>query len=99
LHPSNAGQLQWGEAYRLFHAVAWTEVYRVLVPGGRFILNISDHIRDRKVVPVSKFHVEVIRDLGFTLQEQIVVPTPRLRQGANRERVEHENIFVFERQL
>ena len=34
--------LQWGQAYRDFHAAAWVEASRVFRPGGRFLLNIKD---------------------------------------------------------
>ena len=45
LHPDNSGAMQWGPAYRDFHTAAWVEVRRVLRPGGRFVLNVKDHVR------------------------------------------------------
>lgn len=98
LHPDNAGQLQWGKKYRDFHRRAWAEVYRVLRSGGRFILNISDHIRAGKRVEVSEWHCSTILQLGFQLENCFTVETPRQRHGANRNlRVDHENIYVFKK--
>ena len=53
LHPQNSGAMQWGSEYRALHARAYAECWRVLKPGGLLIVNVSDHIRDRKVVRVS----------------------------------------------
>lgn len=95
LHPNNAGSLQWGPAYRDFHVRAWTEVLKVLKPGGRFILNISDHIRDKRVMRVTEFHRETLRDLGLVEKKVVWVPTPRLRMGANRLRMPYEAVILF----
>lgn len=96
LHPANSGQLQWGQTYRDFHIEAWKECRRLLRPGGRFILNISDHIRKGERVEVSKWHLETLLGLGFILEGTHEVPTPRLRFGANGNlRVDHENVFVL----
>lgn len=95
LHPNNSGSLQWGEAYRDFHRRAWTEVVKVLKPGGRFILNISDHIRDKRVMRVTEFHREALRDLGLVEKKVVWVPTPRLRMGANRLRMPYEAVILL----
>jgi tRNA G10 N-methylase Trm11 len=47
LHPNNSGTLHWGAEYQRFHSLAWREVWRVVRPGGRFVLNIKDHVRAR----------------------------------------------------
>ncbi|MCC6455183.1 MAG: hypothetical protein IT328_09600 [Caldilineaceae bacterium] len=97
LHPQNSGMLQWGSLYRRFHYYAWLEVLRVLRPGGRFVLNISDHIRAGKVVKVARFHKLLCLVMGFRLVEVHQVQTPRQRHGQNGEkRVAHEWVFVFE---
>jgi SAM-dependent methyltransferase len=98
LQPNNSGQLQWGESYRAFHVEAWQEVWRVLRPGGRFVLNISDHIRKGKAVPVSRFHKLLLLNLGFQLVDAYEVKTPRQRHGQNGNlRVECEWVFVFDK--
>ncbi len=53
---SSAG-LQWGDAYRDLHRLAWAEAVRVLRPGGRFVLNIKDHIRGGQRQHVAGWHV------------------------------------------
>lgn len=99
LTPGNTGQMQWGHEYRDKHRRVWTECRRVLKPHGKLILNISDHIRRGKVVPVTEWHAGCLTLLGFRLVEQIQVQTPRLRYGANhRTRVEYESVLVFVRE-
>lgn len=98
LHDRNTGQMHWGEEYRFMHRQAWAEVARVLEPGGRFVLNVSDHIKGGEVVRVSDWHRETCKSLGFVLLEHVQVATPRMRFGQNHKaRVEHENVYVFER--
>lgn len=97
LHPNNSGLLQWGEKYRDFHKIAWAECKRVLRPGGRFILNISDHIRAKKRIYVSEWHISALESLGFIFWDATEVETPRNGNGQNRElRVECEYILIFE---
>lgn len=99
LHPHNSGQLQWGEKYRDFHRAAWAEAVRVLKPDGHVILNVSDHIRRGKVVPVTDFHLETFAELGFKVANRTEVPTDRMGFGANRElRVDHEVVAVLVRE-
>jgi SAM-dependent methyltransferase len=97
LHPNNSGAMQWGRAYRQFHWQAWQEVRRVLRPGGRFVLNISDHIRKGKQVRVARFHRLLCLRMGFQFVEAHAVTTPRQRHGQNGDkRVTNEWVFVFE---
>lgn len=96
LSKDNSGKLQWGPAYRHFHVRAWGEAVRVLRPGGRFILNISDHVRNGKVMPVSAWHRSTLETLGCVHMQTLEIETPRLKRGANTDkRVPYENIMVF----
>lgn len=98
LHPNNAGQLQWGKQYRKFHYEAWTEVVRTLKPGGRFILNCSDHIRKGEVQPVTTWHKLVLVGLGLHTTSQHRIETPRMGFGANAAaRVGYESVIVMDR--
>lgn len=95
LHPNNSGQLQWGAAYRRFHAWAWDEAIRVLRPGGLFVLNISNHIRKGEVEPVTEWHQAWI-EYRSHFQYEVQVNTRRQRQGENHQaRVDYESILVF----
>jgi SAM-dependent methyltransferase len=96
LHPDNSGTLQWGEAYRDFHLRAWAESIRVLRPGGRFVLNIKDHIRGGDVMPVTQWHTDALSGLGLVLAAQKQIETPGNRQGENGDlRIPHEWVIVF----
>lgn len=85
LHPRNTGQLQWGPAYKVMHAVAWYEVWRVLRPGGVFVLDHKDHIRDHRRQHVTSWHYEVITGLGFELAEIIRPEVKGFKYGENRD--------------
>ena len=96
LHPDNAGQLHWGDEYRRFHREAWREAARVLRPGGLFILNVSDHIRGGKRVPVSAWHVTTLEAMGLEVFAHRDVATRRMRQGENHlARVDCEHVIAL----
>lgn len=98
LHPDNSGGMQWGEAYREFHQLAWTEALRVLHPEGRFVLNISNHIRKGKEIDVCGWHHDCLESLGLRCVRSVPVATRRQRQGANGNlRVGCEMVFLFTR--
>jgi hypothetical protein len=98
LHTNSAGSLQWGEKYRNFHVEAWYECHRVLKPGGLFLLNVSDHIRNGMIVNVSAWHNDVLAQMGFMPINSHLIRTPRMRRGANYDlRVEHEFLFVVKK--
>jgi len=99
LHDDNSGILQWGDQYRDFHHDAWTEAERVLRPGGRFVLNISDHVRDGDRMPVSAWHLDhLIRTQLLTLYDIVPVPTSRMRFGDNAERPLVEFVFILDKE-
>ena len=100
LNDANSGLLQWGEPYREFHRVAWREITRVLDPAaGRLVLNLKDHVRGGRLMPVTGFHVEELRALGMVLRNVIGVAAPSNRRGANREARagNAEIVFLFSR--
>lgn len=98
LHEENTGKMQWGDKYKDKHIKCWEEARRVLKPGGILVLNMSDHIRRGKVIPVTNFHKSSITFLGFELIEHKKIPTKRLRQGKNAEvRVSYESVLVFKK--
>lgn len=99
LSDGNSGTLRFANdpeksgPYRKLHRKAWAEVARVLRPGALMILDCSDFFAQRERQYVTGFHVHVFEELGFTVEDVTVVPTPRLRYGANRQRVEGESII------
>jgi DNA modification methylase len=96
LSRDSAAAMQWGPDYRTFHLSAWNESVRVLRTEGLFLLNVSDHIRKGEVVPVTEFHVAVLKALGLACMEAFPVKTPRMRVGANSDkRVECEWVLKF----
>lgn len=96
MHENNSGGMNWGRKYRELHEQAWEECHRVLRLGGRLILNISDHIRSGKIVPVSHWHYMTLVELGFTPIEKRQVQTRRNRMGQNGQlRVDYEYVYAF----
>lgn len=92
----SSATLHWGQGYRIFHAGAWIEAIRVLKLGGRFVLNISDIITDKRVVKTSLWHRDMLESWGMTQEEIRYVRTPRMRFGANSHlRVPYEHVYLF----
>jgi hypothetical protein len=77
--------LQWGDAYREFHLAAWTEACRVLKPGGYFLLNIKDHVRNKETQGVPFWHFETLQHLGVVEVRREFIATPGQRRGENHE--------------
>ncbi len=59
------------EEYRTFLKRVWSEVYRVLVPGGRICINIANLGR-KPYIPLHVFIVEDMLDLGFLMRGEII---------------------------
>lgn len=96
LNPDNGGAMQWGDKYRAFHVAAWTEARRVLQPGGRFVLNIKDHIRAGAVQLVTDWHIEALTALGFVVLDHVKIDCPGMRYGRNGQaRVDYESVILF----
>lgn len=99
LHPANTGGMQWGAAYRAKHLEIYLECLRVLRPGGLFLLNVSDHIRDGRVMPVAAWHRDTLVSLDMTLSDTVALETPRARYGKNYDkRVGCEFIFALKKE-
>jgi len=90
----NTGRMQWGEKYKDKHIEVYKELFRVLKDAGKFILNISDHIRNGEVVKVSDWHKNILIELGFNVVDDLKIETPRMGFGQNSQlRVSHERII------
>jgi DNA modification methylase len=57
--------------YREFLKSVWTEVKRVLVPGGRACINIANLGR-KPYIPLHAFLIEDMLDLGFLMRGEII---------------------------
>jgi DNA modification methylase len=96
LAPNNSGGMKWGAKYRSFHEKAWAESYRVLKPGGRFVLNMKDHIREGVWQDVAGWHVETLVSLGLRVIAVRPVVTRGINRGENAEaRTEAELVIAF----
>ena len=92
LHERNAGQMQWGHAYRDLHRAAWTEAARVST--SYLIVNLSNHIRKGVEQKVVEWHINELASYGY-IEEVIAIPTPRMGYGQNGSvRVNSEKIVV-----
>ena len=96
LSHNNSGGMQWGKSYRNFHIAAWRKAYDLVKPGGRLVLNIKDHVRKGKVVPVTMWHIATLEAAGFELSQAKDIPAPGNRHGANADlRVDFESVLLF----
>lgn len=95
-HPNSSATMQWGPKYRAFHEKAWAEADRVLKPGGLFLLNVSDHIRNHAIEPVCDWHIEHLESIGYAVARIANPQTKRMGFGANREaRVDAEMVCAL----
>lgn len=96
----SSGSMTFGVAYRALHTDVWAECWRLLRPGGRFVLNCSNFIQRHKVVDVVGWHVECLESLGSVGVTSMQVGTPGYRDGTNSElRTDGEFIVVFDKPL
>lgn len=92
----NGGAFQWGPKYRAFITAAWIEARRVLQPGGRFVLDIGNHIRKHQEIDVSGWMKKEMIRIGYTFVTDVSVNTRRLRFGRNHDkRIDHEFVMLF----
>lgn len=59
------------EEYRILLKEVWSEVYRVLVPGGRICINIANLGR-KPYIPIHSFIIEDMLDFGFLMRGEII---------------------------
>lgn len=96
LSPGSGASLHFGPEYRDLHRAAYLEIARVLKIGGRFLLNVSDFIRDKQRVRATAWHIQTVLDLGLDLLAAELIKTHRMGDGANWDaRVEGELLIVF----
>lgn len=96
LSEGSAAGMQWGERYRDFHDQIWADMWRLMRPGGLFLLNVKDHIRKGKVMKVSAWHLAAALRSGFELEGEVEIPAAGMRYGANgAARVAEEVVFIL----
>lgn len=96
--PGSSAVLQWGDAYRLFEVEFLRQVLRLLRPGGRLLLNISNHQRKLQEVRVVEWHLEAALGLGFRLDAIEPIVTKRFKMGENHAaRAAFEYLLVLRR--
>jgi hypothetical protein len=96
LSEDNSGGMQWGFEYQQFHLKAWTEAYRVLRPGGFFVLNIKDHIRKGERQKVTEWHLNALKRTGLTIHSSHEIELSGNRFGRNGNvRIPYETVAMF----
>lgn len=104
LTPGNSGGMQWGPEYRELHRQVYAECRRAVVmgdgtarQGGLFVLNVSNHIRAKREVDVTEWHISTLQGCGFReVVAREEVRTARMGFGANRlARVPFETVAVL----
>lgn len=100
MHPDNSGRMWWGPKYRDLHERAWPELFRVLQPQGRFVLNIKDFIKGGKQIPVSEWQREAAERAGFRYLDKIEVPVPGHKSqftAGEGKVIPYENLYLLEK--
>ena len=96
LSRGTTANMQYGDKYRQSHVHIWRQSWNVLRPGGLFILNIKDHIRNGRVVPVTQFHIDALVGMGFKMTGHEYVPLAGYKFGQNfKSRMTYESVLTF----
>lgn len=102
LAPDSAGGLAWGPAYWQFHAEAYRLIRGVLRPpsdadpsGGLLLLNVSDFVKAKAIVPAALWHRGAAHGAGFIEigERPRFVETPRMTYGENSDRAPSEVVY------
>jgi len=91
----NSGKMQWGEDYRKFHTKCFYQAFILLKPNGQLILNIKDHIRNKQRICVTEWYIEMLKSIGFVLNNIIIVECGGNKFGANPNRIKYESLIDF----
>lgn len=95
LSEGSGASLQWGDDYRDLHERAWAEVFRVLKPGGMFLLNVKDHVRGGQDQGVPSWHAATCGRLGFENLGRTPIATAHMGFGANADARCREYVYRF----
>ena len=103
LHDNNSGGYRFYGAhkrnkYHIIHEATWLNCYNMLPQGGKFLLNCSNYLVKGVEILVTEWHIDLLKRIGFTLIEEQMVKTPRLRVGQNSDkRVIGERLCLFKK--
>ena len=81
--PNDASGLQWGPAYQTLMATILVECWRVLAPGGLFVLDCKDHVRQHEMVPVTEWYLRTLLNMGGDFHALRHTRSPGHRGTAN----------------
>lgn len=98
LTDGNSGAMYWGDEYRNLHTDVYRRCVELLAPLGTFVVNVKDHVKDGRRVPVSAWHLSTLLGLGLTFVDDASVPSKGLggSVGDNSlDRLGVEHIYVF----
>ena len=96
LAQGNTGKMQWGQEYREKHERVYRHIAKMVKPGGKFVLNIKNHIRRGVEIDVVAFHEATLKNCGFEMIDKRAIETPSLKYGANADkRLPIEYIILF----
>lgn len=95
----SAAVLPWGARYWTFHGTAYRAIFSILRPGGWFLLNVSDFVRQGELVHAVEWHHGAAIGAGFHQARPIRwITTARHGHGAHRDaRAAAEAIVILEK--
>lgn len=101
LAAGNSGAMHWGDEYRQLHETVYSICTALLSPGGTFVVNVKDHVKDGRRVPVAAWHLSTLLALGLSFVDDASIPSKGLGgavgdNAADRIGVEHIYILAKE---
>lgn len=89
--------LQWGDDYRELHRSVWEAVAAHHRLGGLWLLNVKNHYRGGEEQPVTEWHIDTLRHLGYAVVEDVELGTDGIKHSPHRDRFP-ERVVVLRRQ-
>ena len=98
LSEGNTGVMHFGKEYKLKHTNIFRHLIHLIHNNGLVMVNVSNFIRRGEEVDVVGWWKEMLSSLGLVFVEEVLIDTPRMRFGANREkRVNKESLLIYKK--
>lgn len=97
LSENNGAGFQWGGDYQELHRQVYNQFVGVLRPGGLVVINMKDHVRNGEMMPVTQWHCDELRRLGWNVFKIEPVKTSGWRFGQNHEKRADGEVVMYAR--
>jgi len=93
---NSGAALHWGDDYRTLHDRVWSQCDRLLMPGGRVLLNVKNHYRKGVEQDVAGWHLDWFLGRDYRGITDTALGTDGIKHSPNRQRCQ-ERLIVLEK--